>query len=548
MTKANTHSQTVVSQQVNRQQVKELLRVFRKNEWRGSMNPFTQKRGGAISGMIGMLGMNVFFSLLLTALLLISPDIQGGLIITGGFVMFFISFQIMLEFGKTIIAPEDYYVVAPLPVSSRTFYAAKQIYFLTHVTIITLTLSLAPLIGAVIHTGSALIGLETLLVFWLCGIFSSQIVAVVYTLMLRFMNPAKMERYLGYAQMTLSMSFSLMYLWITNLKPIIKSLDVNKFPLVTLIPSYWFTAPFRIITEGWRSGFALGTLAGVVAFVLLYYFSSRTLSLKYAESLLKSSQSSATVKPQQRLTFVTRLWRRYLPAESRAVLTLLRAQFRGDARFRIRLLVTIPLLLLPLLNIFKGDAGLADPFVTSGSYADGSNTLLVMLMIFPMMVTMSVYHSSAFKAAWIFFATPVKRVKLLTGARTVASVMLMAPIGAGLSVIFSYFYGNAVHAVLHTLFIILLIRILVVIAVFFNPGVPFSLPMAGNAGFSLRRLLAVFLPGIGVLPLLAIQRFGYGGYFGYILILGAAFLLGWALEKVSDEYLVRRFGSWEFVS
>jgi len=230
------------------------------------------------------------------------------------------------------------------------------------------------------------------------------------------------------------------------------------------------------------------------------------------------------------------------------VLTLLRAQFRGDARFRIQLLVTVPLLLLPLLNIFRDGANILDPFLAGGNSSDSSNTLLVMLMIFPMMVTMSVYHSSAFKAAWIFFVTPVNRVNLLTGARTVAYVALMAPISIGLSVIFSYFYGNVAHAVLHTLFVISLIRILIIIAVFFNPGVPFSLPMASNAGFSMRRLLAIFLPGIGVLPLLAIQRFGYGGYLGYTLIFGASLLLGWALEKVGDEYLVRRFGSWEFLS
>jgi len=263
------------------------------------MNPFTQKRGGGISGMLGMIGMNVFFSLILTAFLLISPDIQGGLIVTGGFIMFFVSFQIMLEFGKTIIAPEDYYVVAPLPVSSRTFYTAKQIYFLTHVTIITLTLTLAPLVGAVIHTGSAFIGLETLIVFWLCGVLSGQIVAVVYTLMLRLTNPAKMERYLGYAQMALSMSFSLMYIWMTNLRPIIKSIDVNAFPLLPAIPSFWFTAPFRMVSEGWRLDLVFGMLAGAIVFALLYYFSSRTLSLKYAESLLKSSQSPVTVKPQR---------------------------------------------------------------------------------------------------------------------------------------------------------------------------------------------------------------------------------------------------------
>ena len=538
------------SQYVDRQQVKELLRVFRKNEWRGAINPLTQKRGGMVSGALGLIGINVFFSLLVMAFLIFSPDIHDGIIIGGLFVMFFVSFQIMLEFGRTIISPEDYFVIAPLPVSSKTFYIAKQVFFLMHVSIVTLSLTIAPVIGSIINSGSALIGLETLVVFWLCGILSAELVSIVYTLMLSYVNPTKMERYLGFAQMALSASFSMTYVLIGQLKPMINDLHISETPYVQLAPSYWFSAPFQMLSDGWQTGLALMTLTGALVLALLYRLSAHTLSLTYAQSLLRATQSAVRVKQRWRIPFATTLWRKYAAPEARAVLTLMRAQFRGDFRFRIQVLVIVPLLLFALFSSgMAHSGGLPDPFLVGGAQNKGINNLYVMLMILPMMITLFVQHSSAYKAAWIYFTTPVNRGRLLTGARTIAFLVELAPMFLGLSGILFWFYPNPLHALLHALLTVSIVRLPVSIAVLINPAPPFSQPLAGSANsFSLRKLLSLFLPAIGVVPLLLVQKYGYGSYLGYALILSASLLLGWALEKVSDPYLVKRFKSWEFIS
>jgi hypothetical protein len=52
-------------------------------------------------------------------------------------------------------------------------------------------------------------------------------------------------------------------------------------------------------------------------------------------------------------------------------------------------------------------------------------------------------------------------------------------------------------------------------------------------------------PIVAVMPLFAVEQFGYFGNAGYGAFLGASLTFGWALEKITDPYLVRRFGSWE---
>jgi ABC-2 type transport system permease protein len=537
------------SQGTDRAQARELLRVFRKIEWRGSMNPITGKRVGALSGLLGIIAMNLFLSLVMAAVMVVSPDIQSAVVLVGMMLVFIISMQVMMEFGKTVIAPEDYSVIAPLPVSSRTFYIAKQIYFLSHVSILTLSLTLAPTISAIVISKSAFIGLEVLVVLWTCGIFAAQVVSIVYTILMRTVRPERLERILGYAQMTLSLTFTLMFVWTSRLKSIFQSLSLDSMPSLKLTPPYWFSAPFRLVIEGWQSELAVVALAGVSVLWAMYHYSANTLSLSYAQSLLQAGTSASPLKRKKHIPFVSNFWRRHIAPETRAILTLMRAQFRGDAAFQIQTVVLLPLVFLPVLFMWNEGTTLFDPFALDASSGERASNFYGPIFFVSVMMTLSVHHSSGFKAAWVFYTTPAVRRDVLTSARTIAWVIELGSLLLGLTTIFTYYFGNFVHALLHAIFAVSLMRIIISLAVLIKPGVPFSLSnSSGIVKFNVRSLLVMFPPIVAVMPLFAVEQFGYFGYAGYAAFLGASLLLGWALEKVTDPYLTRRFGSWEYLS
>ncbi len=537
-----------VSQKLDRRQLRALLGVFRKNEWRGGMNPLTQKRGGAFSGLLGVIGLNVFLSLAVTAFIIKAPTMQSGIILGGLFVSVIVAFQVLLEYGKTIIAAEDYSIIAPLPVSSKTFYIAKQIHFLMHVTVVTLSLSLAPIIGVIVIGGSVALGIETLIVFWLSGVFASPMVSIVYTLMLSTKHPQKLERILGYAQVMLSMVFTLMYFWFSRLIPILENLDIDAVPYFKLAPSYWFAALFRLALEGWQTDMALIGILGIVVFAAMYYLTANNLSLTYAQSLLRTGLSSGSIRSTRNFPLAKRLWRQYFAPETRAVLMLMRAQFRGDVQFRMQTLVMIPFIVLFFLYLaFSGD-GISDPFLPSAEKTAGPSNTFIVLMMLPMTITMAVFYSAAYKAAWIFYSSPINRLHVLTGSRTATALVFLCPLFVGLSILFTYFFGNPFHALLHALFIVMIIRIPVAVIVLLNPCVPFSLPMASANKLSLKRMLGMFVPMFFLIPVVVVEYLGYGGYLGYALILGATLVFIWALGVTTDPYLERRFKTWEFLS
>ncbi len=539
-------------QQVDWGQARELLRVFLRNEWRGGMNARTRKREKALFGKIVMVALQLFLSLGIAAIIVVAHDIQSGVIFGGVFVFFIVMFYVVFIYGRAIISADDYLIIAPLPVSSRTYYVAKSIHFLLSVSIITLSLTFIPVVAAIVVSGNALTGLETLVVFWLSGILSGQIVSVAYTLTLRFASPAKVERFLAYTQSILSLSLILVYFWMSNLQSFIQHLNIDSAPYIELAPPFWFSAPFRALANGWSADLALAALAGVVTLGVLYRLSANTLGLDYAQSLLRSAQNSVVVTHKRHIPIISAYINNNVSVETRAILTLMRAQLRGDAKFRLQTLAFLPVLLIPLVTITQSGSLIFDPLSPDRAQFNpegmGLTQIYGALFIFPAMLAMTVYYSSAYKASWIFFTAPLNRSRLLTSPRIIALFVELVPMYLALTGVFAFFYGDLIHAALHALFIVSIMRMSISIAIFFNPGVPFSTPMPeGGNNFSLRNILPIFISMVGILPIAAVETLGYGGYPGYALYLTGALLLGWALERVTDPYLVKRYKSWEFL-
>src|SRR5262249_605582 len=78
------------------------------------------------SALIITVLVNLLFTLIISGSLLIGePHTYFFTIILLGYAMVMIAMSILMEFGLVVISPEDFLILAPRPLSSRTFFAVK---------------------------------------------------------------------------------------------------------------------------------------------------------------------------------------------------------------------------------------------------------------------------------------------------------------------------------------------------------------------------------------------------------------------------------------
>ena len=166
-------------------------------------------------------------------------------------------------------------------------------------------------------------------------------------------------------------------------------------------PPNWFSA-FVDVANGAHAPQLVLCAAMALVCTLAAFFAMRR-SWAYAYELIRDDRSVRS--PAERIP-------NWLPAEARICATLTWGHFRCDASFRLRVLAGLPLglalLALSLLHYLEVEAVAAwlDPFMALG-------LIHIAAVFVPLSWLGALHHSDAFRAAWIFAATPVDTGKVL---------------------------------------------------------------------------------------------------------------------------------------
>jgi hypothetical protein len=120
------------------------------------------------------------------------------------------------------------------------------------------------------------------------------------------------------------------------------------------------------------------------------------------------------------------------------------------------------------------------------------------------MLKMSLSQSDAFRASWIFFASPTERAKLVSAAKNVLLVSFVLPYLAFVALVLMFFTENVPHLLVHLVVVGLVSHLVLQIITFVDPELPFSKPhMKGRSSTRVFIILAVVTMGSVVFPLLA---------------------------------------------
>jgi hypothetical protein len=445
---------------------------------------------------------SVLSSVMITVLVLLLQDP-----LTAAFLMVTMaavnsSMLLLLDFTGFVVSTDDYWIIAPRPITSRTYFAARIASVLTYISAAAVAMSILPALAFLLwHRLGLVSALAAIGATTLCCVAAAGCVITAYTSLVTHVHPRRLARALSSLQL-LSSALSLGgYLVVIRALEgaTVRDVSIGAIGWVWYLPTTWFAAMVPALAglggsrEWLASAAALGlTLVALVA-------AAGRVTLRFAERLADASTSGE----QTRGPSLNRI-PGFREGEAYAIATLLRAQFRYDTRFRLGILSILP---VTVFYMFLGmnDGGVADPF----NGRPGGMPVYMAVTFLPMTLHSSIRYSEHWRASWIFFAAPADAARLLVAAKNFVAIFFLGAYLVFMAAVWAYFYDRVWHAVVHAMMIGAVAHMLLQLAVILSPALPFaSEPKQGEQSGRLFTFffLASLAAGIGPLLLPFIYR------------------------------------------
>jgi len=373
---------------------------------------------------------------------------------------------LLVDFTGVVLSPDDYHILGHRPVDSRTYFAARMSAIAVYVAAVSTGLGIVP---AVVYgmKGGPLAAAATLFAVLSCGLCTAVLVITGYVVLLRWVHPARLRRAMSYLQLAAATSFYLVYyLATTSFRGTL--LDDNGFvnaPWLWALPSTWFGAFVAVASGGASSAAWTASGAAILLIAASVPLAAGRLSLDYARRV---GEMSAVAEPARLAGRIRAPG--FRTGEARAVALLIRAQFRYDSRFRMAVLGLLPLTGFYLL-MGMGDGALRDPFLETTPTGPG---VFMAIVFVPMTLHAALTVSESWRAAWIFFSTPVSHARVVVAAKNFVAVYFLGGYLVFLAAVWMYSFDRAWHALVHAFFAGLLAHILLQLTVIVKPALPFA--------------------------------------------------------------------------
>jgi hypothetical protein len=461
-------------------------------------------RAGASAATV-LIGQFVFYSFMgaaVSAVVWFTPDLFLASTIVVSYVMFMVATAALLDHNAAIASPDDHAILGFRPVTSRTYFAARLANVLIYTLAMTTVFSYIPVVTFFVRHGAA-VGIAAVVAIAAASASTALTMIVAYGWLIRTVGADRLKRVLSYVQFLLSFLVYGGYFALSRVFQVglVTRIELPKSPWLLLLPPAWFASYLELAT-GTLSWFGISSaVVSVGAVVALLAALGGRLSLEYADRLAALTTVSARSAPS----------RSWLPAvlfprgEARAVALLIRSQFRNDLKFRMSILTILPLTIVYLV-IGIQDGGIGDPFEENAG--QGLSMVTVAVMMFPTMLKMNLARSDAFRASWIFFATPADRSRVVQASKNILVVMFLVPYLTAVGLTLAWFSTNLMHLAVHLLVITLVSHLVLQVVTFIEPELPFAKPLVkGTSSTRVFMVMFVVVMVAAFLPYLALLMY-----------------------------------------
>ena len=384
------------------------------------------RQARAVAALISQLIFYTFTGGVIAAFVWFGGDLFMSATLVVGYVMFMVGTATLLDHNAAITSPDDYSILGFRPVTSRTYFAARLTNVLVYTTAMTTLFAYLPVVAYFVRWGAA-VGGASIVALYSASMLMALFMVTMYAWLLRVVGAARIKRLLSYVQFVMSFLVYGGYFFVSRLlsERMLAALTLPKTVPVLLLPPTWFASYLELAAGRTSAMEVVPAVFSVAALVALAVTVGGRLSLDYADRLGALSTATSTAPKRAGTKRPARAWW-FTGGEARAVALLIRSQFANDMKFRMGVLAIVPLTIIYLVMGLSRTGTIGDPF-TDARPSQGLSMVTLAMLMFPTMLKMNLGRSDAYRASWIFFATPADRTRLVRAAKNVLVVTFLVP-------------------------------------------------------------------------------------------------------------------------
>lgn len=334
--------------------------------------------------------------------------------------IFMLASTLISDFTSVLIDVRDNYIILPKPVNDRTVLMARLLHIFIHICKLVIPMLVPGLIYMAINYGFA--GCLLLLTQGLLAVlFSIFLINAVYILILRITTPEKFKTIISYIQIVFAVVVYASFQLLPRMVGEIENLDFhfsNSNWLITL-PPYWFAAAWSVLYK--LDGAALEITAAACAMLLPF------ISLWVVVQFLAPSFN-------RKLSLISNMGNDVAPVETSAKQTKNKTAFSAAAArlftkpgqermgflfawymmarsrdFKMKVYPAIGYVFVYIAIVFFNSKSLSLQQIQE---QDSAGKIIVIIALYFGSFLLSValaqlIYSDKYKAAWIYFITPV---------------------------------------------------------------------------------------------------------------------------------------------
>ncbi|HEY0067001.1 MAG TPA: hypothetical protein VGB46_06560 [Flavisolibacter sp.] len=512
---------------------------------------YRKKDKPVTAATIGTMIMSALIGLIYLVAFGIGNDMITHLTVYFTFFFFMLSATLISDFTSVLIDVRDNYIILPKPVNDRTFMAARLLHIFIHICKLVLPMSIGGIVYMTNETGLA--GVLVFLVMLLFAtVFSIFFINAVYILILRITTPGRFQSIISYVQIFLAIAMYASYQILPSLMgdAELEDFNVQAYRWVVLYPVYWLAACWKVVsTASGSTGEIIAAAAGLLLPFLSLWLVFRYLAPSFNNRLALTA-SGTLEKPKKAGVQVVRKdssYGRFLAglftrstAERMGFLFVWKMTGRSRD-FKLKVYPAIGYMAVYVVVILMRSRNInLDDIREAGNSGRGLviSALYFTSLIF-IMASNQVIYSDKYKAAWIFYISPLRAPgEVIIGGAKAATMKFFLPIAV---FIVAGSLAMGAWKLMPNIILGLFNQLLIVtLTVYISKRVfPFSMHQnAGNRGGS-------FIRNLGVMAFLGLLALGHFFIFNMLYV-----VIIFAVLSIAATWLLMsgiRSSSWETV-
>jgi ABC-2 type transport system permease protein len=463
---ASILSRTLRRRGIDARQLRTLLGVYLKQDLRGGkafMQFGAREYVRSNLALLAIVGMYLFFGLILGTIVFTADlDVFHYSVFILTFTILIVALAIVSESGNVIFNETEAEVLGHLPISPRTYFAAKVLNLFLFTLLLAASANLFPAAAGVLAIGSSpLFIFAHALSASLVALFATAVVVTSYGLLMRYASKERFDSIVTYSQVALVLFFMFGF---QILPRVLGTENISFAPgfhwYYLLYPPAWFSGITLLLIGSFEpTSFALASL-GILSLMAVGAVALRKVATGYSSYVSQLAYRDGEARPRadvkarraarpaalRVLPLALKAIFLRTPAE-RAVFELVSIYLRRNREIKVRLYPSLAyFILFPLLAIFT--EGLPDPFAGHGP-AGYSLMGAVMICFVSLTAIEGLIFSEHFPAAYVYRVAPIRNLGDVHGGfRKAVMTWVSLPGFAALVALYSILWRNPVHAIL----------------------------------------------------------------------------------------------------